>query len=739
MQENLEKNIDSEKDKNEKNEKKSEDSNQKENDNPDKVDKNKNGKEEDNNNIEKKEIEKNGKDKKEKKEEKEEKEEKVEKEEKEEDKDSLNNDTDNKKSSSNSIKDEEDSLGDFVSNSENKEDDSGEGEDEENDDEDDIDEDDDDDDDDEDDDKTDNTFSDDKKKKDPYHSYINSKVENFIYFDDLEKGDYLYGIEQNKYYKIININSKSGNKCDKYYISLELIDNLKKTKKEKIKMKKISDNIIYKALNYDNNKNENKTKDKKEEEKKDISNKELTTNTNNDDNIIEKKGEIKKENKNEEKKKENENKNEIKNENGNENDKQCNDELSNHNIKKKSNIDDKVLVKDNEKEIENKIENKNENKNESKNENKNENKNESKNESKNEIKENKQDTKEENNKENNKVDKNENIIENNKDKKENKDDDNNKENEKIKNDKKKNNEDPDESNKKLNIKKASNKKNITVSISMKDYLKYTFLQKINIFYINYLNIFHKIDMIININCSINDIIIKFQRLYHIPCDRYSDEKPPLIVFINNKKFSTSNKTRKKYFTPNKFDYKNDYIIILEKENHKFEEIDMGTRNNYINLKGVKIPHFVFSSYYNLQVQSFIISKNLPFLECEVYEVKKELYFNIDPENEKNTKKKVKEFLDLNWKERANLISVIKSGNIRKSKENYDANCFEINRKFILSHGKIYIFLVTSSNKKVYAFNPRHITKDGVVIISKDDKALLSGFKAKKISDFIAYN
>ena len=727
MQENFEKNIDSEKDKNEKNDKKSEDSNQKENDNPDKVDKDKNEKEEDNNNnIEKKEIEKNGKDKKEKKEEKDKK---------EEDKDSLNNDTDNKKSSSNSVKDEEDSLGDFESNSENKEDDSGEGEDEENDDEDDIDE--DDDDDDEDDDKTDNTFSDDKKKKDPYHSYINSKVENFIYFDDLEKGDYLYGIEQNKYYKIININSKSGNKCDKYYISLELIDNLKKTKKEKIKMKKISDNIIYKALNYDNdnNKNENKTKDKKEEEKKDISNKELTTNTNNDDNINEKKGEIKKENKNEEKKNENENKNEIKNENENENNKQCNDELSNNNIKKQSNIDDKVLVKDNEKEIENKIENKNENKNESKNENKNE----SKNESKNEIKENKQDTKEENNKENNKVDKNENIIENNKDKKENKDDDNNKENEKIKNDKKKNNEDPDESNKKLNIKKASNKKNITVSISMKDYLKYTFLQKINIFYINYLNIFHKIDMIININCSINDIIIKFQRLYHIPCDRYSDEKPPLIVFINNKKFSTSNKTRKKYFTPNKFDYKNDYIIILEKENHKFEEIDMGTRNNYINLKGVKIPHFVFSSYYNLQVQSFIISKNLPFLECEVYEVKKELYFNIDPENEKNTKKKVKEFLDLNWKERANLISVIKSGNIRKSKENYDANCFEINRKFILSHGKIYIFLVTSSNKKVYAFNPRHITKDGVVIISKDDKALLSGFKAKKISDFIAYN
>ena len=79
-------------------------------------------------------------------------------------------------------------------------------------------------------------------------------------------------------------------------------------------------------------------------------------------------------------------------------------------------------------------------------------------------------------------------------------------------------------------------------------------------------------MIININCSINNIITKFQKIYHIPKDRFSEEKPPLLVFINNKKYSPLNSVKNKYFTPNKFDYKNDYVIILEKENYKFEEI-----------------------------------------------------------------------------------------------------------------------------------------------------------------------
>ena len=293
--------------------------------------------------------------------------------------------------------------------------------------------------------------------------------------------------------------------------------------------------------------------------------------------------------------------------------------------------------------------------------------------------------------------------------------------------------------KKILTKKSikSRKSTNCITISLKDYKNYSFLQKIKIFYINYLNISHSFQILININYSIKDLVNNFSKLYHIPCDRYSD-KPPLSIFINNKKYSPSNDVRRKFFTPNKFDYQNDFVMILEKDNFNLSEIDMGTRNNYLNLKGAKIPHFVYSFYYNYQIESFIISKNLVSLECEIYEFKKEVNLKLDPNNEKVVKKKIKEFLDLNWKERTTLVSTIKSGNIKKSKENYDANCFEINRKFILSHGRMYIFLITSSNKKMYAFNPRHISKEGLFIVSKDDKSILNGFKAKKISDFIAY-
>ncbi len=240
------------------------------------------------------------------------------------------------------------------------------------------------------------------------------------------------------------------------------------------------------------------------------------------------------------------------------------------------------------------------------------------------------------------------------------------------------------------------------------------------------------------NCCINDIITKFIKLYHVPCDRYI-EKFPLLFFINNKKYATSSKIRNKYFIPSKFDYKNDYIIILEKENNLLYELDLGTRNTYLNLKGAKITHFVCSLYYNFLLESFVISKNVAELECDIYEIKKEVYLEMDPDNnEKMTKKRIKDFLDLNWKDRANYITTIKSGNIKKSKENYDAICFEINRKFILTHGKMYVFLVTAPNKKIYAFNNRHISRDGLIIISKDDKSILNGFKLRKISDLIAY-
>ena len=541
--------------------------------------------------------------------------------------------------------------------SDKEEEDNNEDEIEEENDEEDLDEDDDDDEDDDedDDDKNDDLSYDtsrDKKKKDPYHAYINSKVDNLCYYINFEKGDYLYGIEQNKFYKVTNyIDTKKGN--DKYEITLELIDNLKsKTKKGKLEMKKISENILYNSLSYEVNKKEEKEKDKKDEEKKNIENNNNQKKINNNIDIS-KKEENKKD-------KTDDNKNKEKGE------KKEDDNNNNSNKENKEEENDNINIK--------------------------------------------------------KEDKNKNDKDN---KEKNKDNQDNKKNESLK----KNNS------KKIIKEKASN--SVTLTISLKDHSKYTYLQKIKIFYINYLNIYHKIEMLINMNASINELILKFLKLYHIPQDHYG-EKNPLQIIINNKKYMTGNKIRKKYFIPINFDYKNDYIIILEKQNNYLYEVNLGTKTTYINLKGAKIPHFVYSCYYNYQLESFIISRNITQLECEIYELKKEAIFEINIDNEKNTKKKIKDFLDLNWKERANLITTIKSGNIKKSKENYDAICFEINRKFILTHGKSYVFLVTSLNKKIYDLQNKNISKEGLIIISKDDKNILNGFKVKKISDLGAY-
>jgi len=511
---------------------------------------------------------------------------------------------------------------------------------EENDDEDEEENDDDDDDEDDNDDEEEEKSSIDyseKKKKEPYHAYLNSKIENSNYLHLLEKGDYIYNKEQNKFYKIVKNdenNLSSSEKKKEHNIVIELIDNLKsKSKKEKNQMKKMSENIILK-----------KESDKEINEKKDEENNNL------------------KENEGIEEKKDNE-------------------KILKENIEEKDIIDKNKFVGILQNEIKNQI-----------------------------------NKKEDNNIESKEKD----II-------------NIKNNEIIK-------EKENYKGKKINEEKLPINKNIKtknyINITIKDYSKYTFLQKIKIFYINYLNISYSIKMLININCSIKELVNEFSKLYHIPTERFS-EKSSISFFINGKKYSSSNDIRKKFFIPNKFDYKNDYIILMEKGSFKFDEIDMGTRNNYYNLKEIKIPHFVYSSYYNYLIESFIISKNLTTLECELYEIKKEAYLKIEPNNEKSTRQKIKEFLDLNWKERTNFICTIKSGNIKKSKENYDANCFEINRKFILTHGKMYIFLITSSNKKMYVFNPRHISKEGLFIVSKDNKSILNGFKAKKISDFIA--
>ena len=288
----------------------------------------------------------------------------------------------------------------------------------------------------------------------------------------------------------------------------------------------------------------------------------------------------------------------------------------------------------------------------------------------------------------------------------------------------------DENNKSVN----KNLKNI-INISYKEYSNYKIHQRIKIKYINYLNMYLELEISININCSIKDMSEIFSKMYHIPNRSILRLTPSLVIIINNIKYWQYNDIKNKYFIPNKFDYNNDYVIIIEKEYFDFKEVDLGSYSNYLNLKNEKVPHFVCSLYYNFEIGAFIVSKCCLKLKCEIYELKIDKYFNIDFYDEKKTKNKIKEFLDLNWKEKTKLISVIKSDEIKKVVDNFNGIGFKINKKLKLIHGNMYIFLVSSPDNKIYTFNPRSISKEGLIIVSKNDKSILIGFEAKKISDF----
>ena len=284
-------------------------------------------------------------------------------------------------------------------------------------------------------------------------------------------------------------------------------------------------------------------------------------------------------------------------------------------------------------------------------------------------------------------------------------------------------------------KSINNKLENVITISYKEYSNYKVHQRIKIKYINYLNKYLELEISININCSIKDMLDIFSKMYHIPNRSVLYLITTLVIIINNIKYSQYNDIKNKYFIPNKFDYNNDYVIIIEKEYFNYKEVDLDSYINYLNLKNEKVPHFVCSLYYNFEIEAFIVARCCLKLECEIYELKDNKYFNIDFYDEKKTKNSIKEFLDLNLKEKTKLISVIKSNEIKKLDGNCNGTGFKINKKFNLIHGKMYIFLVSSPNNKIYTYNPRSISKEGLIIVSKNDKSILNGFEAKKISDF----
>ena len=554
---------------------------------------------------------------------KEEKKEQVEEKKENEEEEKKENEEEEKSESSKEIDSESEGSKESKESKEKKEKDSEENEEDDEDDDDDIDIDDDEG-------NSDDYSEKEKKQKDPYHGYLNSKTEYKNFFYDIIVGDYLYGFKQNKFYKVVDYkNLCNDKKAQIFKFQLKEIKSDTNNQNQKTKVK-LNKNIQYMASIYGK-------AIEKEKKEKDI--------------------------------KDNDNKIESKN-----------------NSEKFKEKKEKHIEKENKENHEQKEENKTE-----------------------EQKSTEKETKQE-----------EQTLKKSKEKS------------KSKKPEKDEKENP---NKKKSKKK---KKNYDINVVIKDLSEYTFFQKIRVIFLNSLNnpvvFFQKINM----NTSIKTIIEHLASLYNFKYDRYSD-KMPLHIFINGKKHSVSNNSTNKFFIPTKFDYKNDYILILEKQILKLKEYDLGRRCNYINFRGIEVPHVIYNSLYNFEIDSFIIIKDLEELNCQVYELKKNIDLRQFTDNQYTIKRKLREFLDLNWKERTNFVTTFKSNKAQKCKDNYNGNLFEINRKFILLQGKMYIFLIKSNNKKVDAFIGRDITVDGIFIVSKGDKAIINGFRGKPISDFTAYS
>ena len=247
-------------------------------------------------------------------------------------------------------------------------------------------------------------------------------------------------------------------------------------------------------------------------------------------------------------------------------------------------------------------------------------------------------------------------------------------------------------------------------------------------------------IIININWNIEDFITHFSKLYHISSSKYKlDEK--LSVFIKNKKISRGDSLKNNnIFLPHEFDYEKDYIIVLEKEDFDIFNIDLGSKNKKFNFKNEKVPHIVFSSHNNICLQSIIVSKQLKFLECEIYVFKDEYYFNLERNIGKYNLKKAKDVLSsIDWKDKCKYVTSIKSINSSSYENNEDAISFTISPQLLLYHDKSYVFLITSPNLNINVFSSG-CGDNGVFIVSSNiNKAILNGFTCKNISDLALDN
>ena len=281
-----------------------------------------------------------------------------------------------------------------------------------------------------------------------------------------------------------------------------------------------------------------------------------------------------------------------------------------------------------------------------------------------------------------------------------------------------------------------------IIINEKDIKEYTLFKKVKMHYLNYFNKKRTIEIIININWKLKEFVDYLIKLYHIP---ETENNSNIILFIKNKLYSGEDieKNDYKLFLPHNFNYQNDNIIIIEKENLDKLNLDLGSSIDKYNFKTREIPHIIYCSYFNFCLESILVSNQLNELECQIYQFYDKITsLNLEPNIGKYYYEKAKGMLSSNWKSKCKYITFIKSLRSTTYRNNGEINeevaSFSINPKINLYHDKVYVFLIKTPSSNINIFESG-ATDQGIFIVSSDNKNIINGFICRKLSDFCLDN
>jgi hypothetical protein len=230
-----------------------------------------------------------------------------------------------------------------------------------------------------------------------------------------------------------------------------------------------------------------------------------------------------------------------------------------------------------------------------------------------------------------------------------------------------------------------------------------------------------LNFIVNINNDFKDFSECFKGINNIQSNIE-------IVYKNEKITSLSSYK----FTPDKYDYENDYIIVLELKNTNDISIKTNLNTKYEICNKGNVPHLIIPKE-NVKVELIKVPPQFQSINIDIYQTSLNLvHFSVS--KQKNLGQK---FLAGNWKNDVTLIQNILCSNSKN--KTYDSKEFVISQDLYLKNGITYIFDMNVPSTHIKVNHKKAYTCDSANFIAQKDKMFIIGYDGKSISDFAFMN